>query len=124
MNIVLSNSCYLFNWEALQPTVVSSLALPVEVLLPLADSFEWSLQRRAWTKPSQVCDDFTIEVEVASGIAEKFDIMSCADIGRGFRFALIGQEGTRRSPSVIYDPVKHLPDAVHLEVGDWKPVLR
>ncbi|KAH0286111.1 hypothetical protein M436DRAFT_78161 [Aureobasidium namibiae CBS 147.97] len=102
--------------------LVSSLVFELEVP---ADIIDWSgLQRRAWTHPSPVQGDFTEEVEVASAIAEGFDTLSCADIGRGFKFALIGQEGTRRSPSVIYDPVKQSLDAVHLEADDWKVVLQ
>ena len=102
--------------------LVSSLVFELEVP---ADIFDWrGLQRRAWTQPSLVQYNFTGEVEVYSAIAEGFDTLSCADIGCGFRFALVGQEGNRRSPSVIYDPVKQSLDAAHLEADDWKVVLR
>ena len=101
--------------------LVSTLVFELEVP---ANIFHWSLQRRAWTQPSPAQDEFVIEVKIVSIIMESFDTTSFPGIGRGFRFVVTGQEGTRKSPSVIYDPVKQSLNAVHLEVDDWKVVLR
>lgn len=54
----------------------------------------------------------------------ELDTESCLEVSRGSKFVLTGQKGTRRSPSVICNPVKQVLDAVLLEVDDWKLVLQ
>lgn len=94
-----------------------------EIEVP-ADISHWSVQRRAWTQPSREQDTFVTEVTEIFGLMNALDAMSFPGIGRGFRFVKTGCESNRNSPWVIYDPQKHSLVSQHLEVDDWKVVLR
>lgn len=101
--------------------LVGSIVFEIEVP---ADVSHWGVQRRAWTQSSREQDVFVTEATEILGLMNALDNMSFPGVGRGFRFVKTGCESNRNSPWVIYDPQKHSLVGQHLEVDDWKVVLR
>jgi hypothetical protein len=88
------------------------------------DIDHFGIQRRAWTQPSLVQDEFLTEVTEIWALMNALPTMAFPEIGRGFRFFSKGCKGTQESPSVVYNPQKHSLIGMHLKFDDWKMVLR
>jgi hypothetical protein len=103
---------------------ITSIIFEVGVDPDIEHGDYFGIQRRAWIRPSLVQDGFLTEVTEIWTLMNALNTMSYPEIGRGFRFVRKGFEGTRESPSVVYNPQKHSLIGMHLKFDDWKVVLR
>jgi hypothetical protein len=82
------------------------------------------VQRRAWVYRSMAQEWFVFEVIEIFTVMDTLNAISFPQVSRSFRFSRMGFEGTRKSPTITYNPRKHSLVAQHLMSDDWKLVIR
>jgi hypothetical protein len=82
------------------------------------------VQRRAWVYRSMAQEWFMFEVIEIFTVMDTLNAISFPQVSRSFRFSRMGFEGTRKSPTITYNPRKHSLVAQHLMSDDWKLVIR